>query len=36
MEKGSPSALLVGLKTGATAVKNNMEFPRKTKHGTAF
>ena len=34
--KGNPSALLVGLQTGADTVENSMEFPRKTKNGTAF
>ena len=34
--KGDPSALLVGMQTGAAAVENSMEFPQKTKNGTAF
>ena len=34
--KGNPSALLVGLKTGATTMENSMEFLQKTKSGTAF
>ena len=34
--KGNPSVLLVGLQTGAATMENNMEFPQKTKHGTAF
>ena len=34
--KGNPSALLVGLQTGATTMENSMEFPQKTKNGTAF
>ena len=34
--KGNPSALLVGMQTGAATVKNSMEFPQKTKDGTAF
>ena len=34
--KGNPSTLLVGMRTGATTVENSMEFPQKTKHGTAF
>ena len=34
--KGNPSALLVGMQTGAATVENNMEFPQKTKNGTAF
>ena len=34
--KGNPSALLVGLQTDATTMENSMEFPQKTKNGTAF
>ena len=34
--KGNPSALLVGKQTGAATVENSMEFPQKTKDGTAF
>ena len=34
--KGNPSALLVGIQTGAATVENSMEFPQKTKNGTAF
>ena len=34
--KGNPSALLVGLQTGATTMENSMEFPQKTGNGTAF
>ena len=34
--KGNPSALLVGLQTGAATMENNKEFPQKTKNGTAF
>ena len=34
--KGNPSALLVGMQTGAATVENNMEFPQKTKNSTAF
>ena len=34
--KGNPSILLVGMQTGAATVENNMEFPQKTKNGTAF
>ena len=30
------STLLVGLQTGAATVQNSMEFPQKTKNGTAF
>ena len=34
--KGNRSALLVGMQTGAATVENSMEFPQKTKNGTAF
>ena len=34
--KGNPSALLVGMQTGAATVENSMEFLLKTKNGTAF
>ena len=34
--KGNPSALLVATQTGAATVENSMEFPQKTKNGTAF
>ena len=34
--KGNPSALLVGLQTGATTLENTMEFPQKTKNGLPF
>ena len=34
--KGNPSALLMGMQTGAATVENSMEFPQKTKIGTAF
>ena len=34
--KGNPSALLVGMQTGAVIVENSMEFPQKSKNGTAF
>ena len=34
--KGNPSALLVGMQTGATTVENSMEFPEKTKTVTAL
>ena len=34
--KGNPSALLVGMQTGAATVENSMEFPQKTNNGTAF
>ena len=33
---GNPSALLVGMQTGEVTVGNSMEFPQKTKNGTAF
>ena len=34
--KGNPSAPLVGMQTGVATVENSMEFPQKTKNGTAF
>ena len=34
--KENPSALLVGMQTGAATVENSMEFPQKTKTGTAL
>ena len=34
--KGNPSAMLVGMQTGEATVENSMEFPQKTKNGTAF
>ena len=34
--KGNPSALLVGMQTGVTTVENSVEFPQKTKNGTAL
>ena len=34
--KGNPSALLVGMQTGAATMGNSMKFPQKTKNGTAF
>ena len=34
--KGNPCALLVGMHAGTATVQNNMEFPQKTKNGTAF
>ena len=34
--KGNLSALLVGMQTGEATVENSMEFPQKTKNGTAF
>ena len=33
-EKREP--LLVGIQTGAATVENSMEFPQKTKNGTAL
>ena len=34
--KENPSALLVGMQTGEDTVENSMEFPQKTKNGTAL
>ena len=34
--KENPSALLVGMQTGAATMESSMEFPQKTKNGTAF
>ena len=34
--EGNPSALLVGMQTGAATVENSREFPQKSKDGTAF
>ena len=34
--KGNLSTLLVGMQTGEATVENSMEFPQKTKNGTAF
>ena len=34
--KGNPSALLVGMQTAEATAENSMEFPQKTKSGTAF
>ena len=34
--KGHCSALLVGMQTGEATVENSMEFPQKTKNGTAL
>ena len=34
--KGDPSTLLVGMQTGVATMENCMEFPQKTKNGTAF
>ena len=33
--KGTPSALL-GMQTAEATVENSMEFPQKTKNGTAL
>ena len=34
--KGNPSTLLVGMQTGEATVENSMQFPQKTKNGTAL
>ena len=34
--KGNPSALLMGMQTGEATVENSMEFPQRTKNGTAL
>ena len=34
--KGNPSALLMGMQTGAATVENSEEFPQKTENGTVF
>ena len=34
--KENPTALLVGMQTGAATVEKSMEFPQKTKNGIAF
>ena len=34
--KGNICALLVGMQTGAATMENSMEFPQKTKNGTAL
>ena len=36
IEKGNPSALLVGVQIGAATVVNSTEFPQKTKNETRF
>ena len=33
---GNASTVLMGTQTGAATVENSMEFPQKTKNGTAF
>ena len=35
-EKRESSVFLVGMHTGAATVENSMEFPQKTKNGTAL
>ena len=34
--KGTLSTLLVGMQTGEATVENSMEFPQKSKNGTAL
>ena len=34
--KGNPSTLLVGMQTGEATMGNSMEFPQKSKHGSAL
>ena len=34
--KGNPSALLVGMQTGAATMENSMDFPQKTKNELPF
>ena len=36
VEKGNPSALLVGMQTGAATVESSMEFPQKIKMELPF
>ena len=36
LRKSNPTALLVGMQTGAATMENSMELPQKTKNGTAF
>ena len=36
MEKGNPSALLVGMQTAAATMENSMEFPQKLKMELPF
>ena len=33
---GTPCTLLVEMQTGAVTMENSMEFPQKSKNGTAF
>ena len=35
-EKGTLEHFLVGMQTGEATVENSMDFPQKTKNGTAF
>ena len=35
-EKGSLMHCWLGMQTGAATMENSMEFPQKTKNGTAF
>ena len=35
-EKGNPSTLLVGMQTGEATVEKSIEFPQKTRSGTAL
>ena len=34
--KGDPSALLVGMETGEATMESSMDFPQKTRNGTAL
>ena len=34
--KGNPSTLLVVMQNGTATVENSVEFPQKTKDGSAF
>ena len=34
--KGNPSALWLGMQTGAATMENSIKSPQKTKNGTAF
>ena len=34
--KGNPSTLLMGMQTGEATVENSMEFPQKTRNGSAL
>ena len=36
VEKRDPRTLLVGMRTGVATVENSMDFPQKTKNGTAL